>query len=87
MYTFRDDEAGYLAWVTDNPTGYVLNVPRQGTSVAIVLHSASCRSISGAFTNYTTTDYYKICAHDQDPLIAWADVQPQTLQRCGRCQP
>jgi hypothetical protein len=28
VQVFRDDEAGYLTWIAENPNGWVLNVPR-----------------------------------------------------------
>lgn len=42
---FRDRDGDYLAWVTANGTGYVINVGRSGRGLA-VLHRASCGTIT-----------------------------------------
>jgi hypothetical protein len=70
MIEFRDDEAGYLSWIASNPDGFVLNVRRTPDPDYVVLHRASCRSISttrepGA---YTCRGYRKICAADMHEL-------------------
>ncbi len=87
METFTNDEAGYLRWIANHPTGAVLNVPEFGTNLALVLHTAGCSFIgSAARTNYTTTSYYKVCATDA-ALIAWAATRPGTLKCCSFCGP
>ena len=83
---FEDDDARYLAWVRGNPAGYVLNAPRSGApSMPRVLHLATCRSISGAFSNYTTRDYIKVCSFDRQELIDWAAAGPREASDCGVC--
>ena len=55
MQTFVDAEDAYLAWVGRHTDGYVLNAGRtEAPSTSVVLHSATCWSISGAYSNYTT---------------------------------
>ena len=48
MQEFVDAEDAYLDWVARNPHGYVVNVQRTLNPNDVHLHSASCRSISGA---------------------------------------
>ncbi len=48
MGTFIDDDPGYLAWVAENPEGYVLNIQRGLSASDARVHSASCRTISGS---------------------------------------
>ena len=66
MQTFVDAEDAYLAWVGRHTDGYVLNAGRtEAPSTSVVLHSATCWSISGAYSNYTTRDYIKVCSLDR----------------------
>ena len=83
---FEDDEAGYFAWLRGNPAGYVLNTSRSGApSTPRVLHLATCRSISGAHSNYTTRDYIKVCSLGRQELIDWAAAGPREADGCGLC--
>jgi hypothetical protein len=61
--TFKDDDAGYLAWLAAHPDGFVLNTYRNPRSGYLRLHAASCRSISGIPANGArwTTTYVKRC--------------------------
>src|SRR5882724_10880652 len=47
-HEFRDDDAGYLAWLNTHPDGFVLNIGRSHHATAARVHHASCRTISGA---------------------------------------
>jgi|GEM_PF-510661 len=86
MHTFIDDDLGYLAWIDAHPEGFVVNAPRYGGTVPLVLHSARCRFISsGARTNYTTTAYYKMCDEDRGVLVGWLDARTGHWQACGKC--
>lgn len=91
MQKFMNDDASYLAWTTTHPAGFVLNVPLSGTATPVVLHTARCAHVtSGAHTNYTTTDYYKICSLDGMELVAWVHTQSHGqlhYRSCGHCQP
>lgn len=91
MQKFVNDEASYLAWTLAHPAGFVLNVPQNGTAVPLVLHTARCAHItSTARTNYTTTNYYKICSLDRMKLVAWVHAQSHgqlQYRFCGHCQP
>jgi hypothetical protein len=88
MVTFEDDEAGYLRWLLENPTGYVVNSQRPPRPAYLVLHHATCRHISSPTrTNYTTT-YQKVCARSKAELERWAtNVVGGQLRACQHCQP
>lgn len=91
MQKLVNDDESYLAWTLAHPAGFVLNVPQKGTAVPLVLHTARCAHVtSTARTNYTTTDYYKICSLDGMELVAWVHTQSHGqlhYRSCGHCQP
>lgn len=68
---FSDAEARYLAWLAANPTGWVVNTTRRPDPEYLVLHRATCASISTAHANYTTHGYMKVCAQTRADLEAW----------------
>lgn len=47
VVVFRDDDDGYLACLAAHPVGFVLNVNRSPRPDYLILHRASCRTISG----------------------------------------
>lgn len=52
---FIDNDDGYLNWITANPTGYVVNCNRYPRAAYLVLHRATCWTISaskGPWTHY-----------------------------------
>lgn len=86
MKTFNNDEEGYLHWVKVNPTGYVINVPKEGGEYK--LHRASCRDITtDKRTNYTTNDYMKVCSMDRAELVVWGTHDTDEFSECKRCKP
>lgn len=44
---FRDDDAGYLAWLATHPGGYVINIACSHNATEARAHHAGCRTISG----------------------------------------
>lgn len=85
---FRDDDAGYLAWLARHPEGYVLNAARSPRPNNLVLHRASCRTINGVPTRGGpwTGPYIKICADDPLRIAAWAGATVGAAPRpCGSC--
>jgi hypothetical protein len=44
---FRDDDTGYLAWLSTHPDGYVINIARSHSVTEARVHRAGCRTISG----------------------------------------
>ena len=48
MQEFVDDDEGYLGWIAANPTGFVLNLRSGPSHNYMVLHRATCWSISSS---------------------------------------
>ncbi len=44
---FRDDDAGYLAWLAAHRDGYVINIERSYSATAARMHHAGCWTING----------------------------------------
>lgn len=87
VQTFKDDDLGYQRWLGMHPDLYVLNAERTPRPPYLVLHRATCRSISGTPTRGAqwTADYIKVCGPRAD-LEAFArhDVGG-TARACGLC--
>jgi hypothetical protein len=83
---FLDDDLGYRQWIKQNSLGYVVNCDRRVNPQYIVLHRATCRTISASDVNYTHGDYQKVCARTREELQKWsvseAGVAPSA---CGIC--
>lgn len=94
MRRFSHDDKGYRAWLTANPGGLVLNVRSVPDLKYVVLHRASCHSISNdaqppdAFTGRA---YRKICAFTEAELTLAAKREGRSdgtfSKRCARCKP
>ena len=74
---FADDDAAYLDWIAANPGGFVVNTPRAMPATSMILHRATCRSISAlqpqaGVGGFTERDYIKICAAEIGDLREWA---------------
>lgn len=89
MERFENDDEDYLRWLADHPGGFVVNCERSPKPGYLMLHRATCRDIStSARTNYTTTDYMKVCARDRSELERWAAGEiGGELQPCRHCSP
>jgi len=74
MLHFVHDDAGYLAWLSGHPDGFVINTYSSPSPAYLKLHQATCSTISrlqpGAKT-FTGGQYSKICG-DRDELEAHA---------------
>ncbi|HUV80802.1 MAG TPA: hypothetical protein VMW40_08305 [Candidatus Bathyarchaeia archaeon] len=46
MKKFIDDDRGYLDWIDRNPRGFVVNTYRNPSSKYLILHRATCGTIS-----------------------------------------
>jgi hypothetical protein len=87
MQKFIDDDPGYLAWLSAHPTSFVLNTYRTPTPAYLVLHRATCHTISELPMNGSTwtREYRKICG-ERAELESYArndvgsDVHP-----CAHC--
>jgi len=91
---FKNDDAAYLAWVDTNPDGYVLNVSKKTDCPNLILHRASCASISQKTKTpgmYTARDFRKWCAMTIEELRIAAKFEGSPdrsfSNRCGMCRP
>jgi predicted nuclease with RNAse H fold len=82
---FQDDDAGYVAWQAANPGLYVINAERSLNPYNLVLHRATCRTISGVPTRGGpwTGAYVKICG-SRTALDYFAQGNARA---CGTCHP
>ena len=93
LIRFDNDDAGYLAWLSWNNQGYVVNVRRRLTPDYVVLHRASCGSISALREDgaYTERSYVKFCGRalpdiDEAPT-ACGRTRGSFTKRCSLCKP
>jgi hypothetical protein len=86
MRHFVDDDAAYLEWLADHPTGFVINTGRNPSAAYLMLHRANCRTISGVPARGATFtgDYTKVCG-GRDELEAFAGQLGGAVQACGLC--
>ncbi|MCW2938516.1 MAG: hypothetical protein JWN00_1501 [Actinomycetia bacterium] len=87
MQDFIDDDPGYLAWLAANPSGFVLNSYRQPSRAYLMLHRATCRSISTLPTSGSTwtKDYRKICGRREELESYARGNVGGDLHPCGLC--
>jgi hypothetical protein len=93
VHEFADDDRGYVCWVRDNPSGFVLNVRRNPGPNYTVLHRATCQTIARPRDDgsYTGRGYLKVVAGSVDELRRFT----RSLGRadgsfsgaCGHCDP
>ena len=88
IHGFVDDEDGYLGWLGVHSTGYVLNCERDPRATYLVVHRATCGTISGepARGRNWTAAYQKVCADSLPELEDWARPVG-SLSACGLCHP
>lgn len=88
---FRDDDAGYLAWLSTHPDGYVINIARSHSKNAGRVHRVGCWTISGQSPRgdaWTGGQYVKVCAEHLAELEQWAiDQVGEPIRPCGTCHP
>jgi hypothetical protein len=87
---FIDDESGYLTWLSRHPNGYVVNAAREPRPSYLVLHRATCGTISGtpARGDLWTRDLSKTCSTQRSELEDWArHVVGGSVGPCGLCRP
>lgn len=86
---FRDDDAGYLAWLTDHPDGYVINIARSHSPRDARVHHADCRTLpTDCGQNVCTGAYVKVCADDLSELEQWViEHLSKPIPSCGTCRP
>ena len=87
---FDHDDEGYLAWLTANPTGFVINCSPTPSTDYLVLHRASCMHISvpSDAMEHWTYQYIKVCSPRNGPLLRWCeDEVGGRPSRCSTCVP
>lgn len=84
---FKDDDSGFLAWITNNPDGYLLNTERNPKPSYLILHRSGCPHFKGDSPNWTKA-YIKFCSQEVGELNDWAasSVGGQA-SRCPSCLP
>jgi hypothetical protein len=90
VITFVDDDEGYLSWLRRHAVGYVINCYRRPSTDYLVMHLASCHTISGVPTRgdtWTSGEYAKACATRRADLLAWARAVGDIPHPCGTCDP
>ena len=89
--TFIDDDRGYLDWLERYPSGFVVNTYRNLDPRYLILHRATCGTITGTparGNRWTTGDFAKVCSERRADLDAWArSTVGGTLHPCGLCRP
>ena len=93
MQHFENDDAGYLRWLTENPGGFVVNVERSLRPEYLILHRATCSTISKCRDEgaYAGRGYQKFVANDLDKLRGLARrvgrEDSSFSKTCGHCRP
>jgi hypothetical protein len=94
MMRFENDDLGYLAWTEGHSEGFVLNVRRVSDRNYVVLHRASCGSISNHKQGpdaFTGRKYRKVCAGSVTELQGAAKSEGRSdgsfSKRCSLCRP
>lgn len=93
---FIDDDTGYRRWLARHHDGYVINTYHSVSPRYMVLHRATCLSIS-VFSpetagGFTERQYSKACGDTIEELRAWARANGRpdgtfTSTACNFCQP
>jgi hypothetical protein len=86
----RQDE-NYLDWIKGHQVGYVVNAYRNLDPSYLMLHRASCGTISGKPTRgntWTNGDFVKVCSETVSDLELWARRDTTgSLTPCQLCRP
>ena len=91
---FDNNDDLYQKWLAENPDGFVINTTRDYSKDYMVLHKATCSSIS-KYTNmaqpggFTERRYIKICSDTIEDLENWVRKQGAITftKECGKCAP
>ena len=86
MQRFVDDDNGYLDWLDHHPDGFVINTGRTPSAAYLMLHRASCGTISGKPARGTTFmgEYAKVCG-ERNELEEFARHLGGHAQPCRSC--
>jgi hypothetical protein len=93
---FESNDQAYLTWREQHTDGFVINTSRSKDADYMVLHRASCYSIS-TYTKmahpggFTERDYIKICSTNIESLRTWVREHGRPdgsfSRECTKCQP
>jgi hypothetical protein len=88
---FRDDDTGYMEWLTEHPAGYVINIRRNHSPADARVHRAYCSTISirqqGGKRSWTD-QYVKVCAEHVTEIEQWAaEHVGAPILGCRICRP
>jgi hypothetical protein len=87
---FKDDDTAYLEWLSRHSNGIVLNCERSPRASYLILHRATCGTITGkpARGVVWTGPYLKACAASKEALANWSALATGgTPQGCKLCRP
>lgn len=88
---FDREDMAYLTWLDGHPHGYVVNAFRNLNPSYLMLHRASCGTITGVPTRgktWTDGQYIKIGADTRQDIEQWARTSTNgALHPCGLCHP
>jgi hypothetical protein len=94
---FKDDDTQYLRWLANHPDGYVVNTQRGISPHYMVLHRATCPTISVPGSRarpggFTERGYAKACADTVLALRAWVQANGRldgtfSSEACPFCKP
>ena len=87
MDQFVDDDAGYRTWIYANPSGFVVNTTRTPSMSYLILHRATCETITPTPDKAWTRDYTKVCSNHRYELDEWARSLGGRLTECEFCGP
>ena len=76
METFANDDHGYLACVTKHPGGYVIKAASPPRPSYLILHRATCSTISGSLPvgESRTLSLRKFCVEHKAEVMGIARV-------------
>jgi len=85
--SFLGDDAGFIAWVGQNPGGYVLNAVAPSSTRTPRLHRADCAALQ-AGGQRSLTAVRKVCGPNPQTLAAVAESEwGRPPEACRRCVP
>lgn len=84
---FDKKEKEYLAWIEENPSGFVANMDKAKSMKQYpMIHSAGDTAISkDKRGNFTTNDYFKICSTDLRELRSYLKHKYRRFTYCMKC--
>lgn len=87
VHVFDNKEEEYLAWVEENPSGFVANMDKAKSMKQYpMIHSAGDAAISkDKRGNFTTNDYFKICSTDLRKLKSYLKHKYHRFTYCMKC--